>query len=110
MLFRSYMRVINNLIQNAVSHSHCDKIEITLSKKNHHMEIVLADNGIGIKNEDQEHIFERLYQCGQAGPDQGSGLGLSIVHQLVEKMDGTITAKSPKENGTAFTLLFPLAG
>lgn len=105
-----YMRVINNLIQNAVSHSHCDKIEITLSKKNHHMEIVLADNGIGIKNEDQEHIFERLYQCGQAGPDQGSGLGLSIVHQLVEKMDGTITAKSPKENGTAFTLLFPLAG
>ena len=74
------------------------------------IKILLADNGIGIEKEDLEHIFERLYKCDKGRSEKGSGLGLSIVHQLVDKMNGTITAESSQGNGTIFTLLFPLIG
>ena len=105
-----YMRILNNLIQNVISHSRADKIEIALTKKNHNMEITVTDNGIGIEKGDLEHIFERLYKCDKGRSEKGSGLGLSIVHQLVEKMNGTITAESTQGNGTTFILLFPLVG
>ena len=72
------------------------------------MQIRLTDNGIGIEKEDLKHIFERLYKCDKGRAEKGSGLGLSIVHQLVEKMNGTIPADSVPEKGTKFTLLFPL--
>ena len=104
-----YMRILNNLIQNVISHSHADKIEIILSKQGKNMQIRLADNGIGIEKEDLKHIFERLYKCDKGRSEKGSGLGLSIAHQLVEKMNGTITANSTQGTGTEFTLLFPLA-
>ena len=103
-----YMRILNNLIQNVIAHSHGDKIEISLSKQEKNMQIQLADNGIGIKKEDLKHIFERLYKCDREWTEKGSGLGLSIVHQLVEKMSGTITAESVHGKGTKFTLIFPL--
>lgn len=104
----SYMRIINNLIQNVISHSHADKIEIALSKPGERMKLLLADNGVGIEKEDLKHIFERLYKCDKGRSEKGSGLGLSIVHQLVEKMGGSITVESLPGKGTEFTLLFPL--
>lgn len=104
----SYMRIINNLIQNVIAHSHGDKIKIVLSKKEHSMELLLADNGVGIEKEDLKHIFERLYKCDKGRSEKGSGLGLSIVHQLTERMGGSITVESVPGKGTAFTLLFPL--
>ncbi|NBJ94302.1 sensor histidine kinase [bacterium 1xD42-62] len=102
-----YMRILNNLIQNVLSHSHGDKIEIALSQQNGKIKILLSDNGVGIDKEDLKHIFERLYKCDKGRSEKGSGLGLSIVHQLVEKMNGTITAQSIPGEGTAFTILFP---
>ena len=75
----------------------------------------LLENGMGtfsipkrIEKEDLKHIFERLYKCDKGRSDKGSGLGLSIVHQLVEKMGGSITVESVPGKGTEFTLLFPL--
>lgn len=103
-----YMRILNNLIQNIIAHSHADKIEISLSKQGNSMRILLRDNGIGIEKEDLKHIFDRLYKCDKGRSDKGSGLGLSITRQLVEKMNGTITADSVKGKGTEFILLFPL--
>lgn len=104
----AYMRVLNNLIQNVIVHSHADKINISLSNQDGNMKIVVADNGVGIEKDDLKHIFERLYKCDKGRSEKGSGLGLSIVHQLVEKMNGTITAESTPGNGTTFTLDFPL--
>ena len=103
-----YMRILNNLIQNVIAHSRADKIKISLSKQSGNMKILLADNGTGIEKEDLKHIFERLYKCDKGRSEKGSGLGLSIVHQLVEKMNGTIMAESVPGNGTTFTLIFPL--
>lgn len=102
-----YQRILNNLIQNALAHSHADRITITLSQQNQTVKILLADNGVGIEKEDLKHIFERLYRCGKGQSKKGSGLGLSIVQQLVEKMNGSITAESTPENGTVFILCFP---
>lgn len=103
-----YMRILNNIIQNVIAHSHADRIEISLSKQGGNMKLLLADNGVGIEKEDLKHIFERLYKCDKGRSEKGSGLGLSIVHQLVEKMGGSITAESQPGKGTAFTLIFPL--
>ena len=104
----SYMRIINNLIQNVIAHSHADKIKISLSKQGNNLRLLLADNGVGIEKEDLKHIFERLYKCDKGRSEKGSGLGLSIVHQLVEKMGGNITVESLLGKGTEFILLFPL--
>lgn len=104
----AYMRVLNNLIQNVIAHSHADKICISLSEQDGNMKILVADNGVGIEKDDLKHIFERLYKCDKGRSERGSGLGLSIVHQLVEKMSGTITAESTPGNGTTFALQFPL--
>ena len=104
----SYMRILNNLIQNVIAHSHADKIKIVLSKQGNNMELLLADNGVGIEKEDLKHIFERLYKCDKGRSEKGSGLGLSIVHQLVEKMGGSVTVESVPGKGTEFMLLFPL--
>lgn len=103
-----YMRILNNLVQNVIAHSHADQIKITLSKENRNIKILLADNGTGIEREDLKHIFERLYKCDKGRSEKGSGLGLAIVHQLVGKMNGTITAESVSGSGTAFIILFPL--
>ncbi len=103
-----YMRILNNLIQNVISHSHGDKIEIALSEQGGKIEILLSDNGVGMDQEDLKHIFERLYKCDKGRSEKGSGLGLSIVHQLVTKLNGTITVESVPGEGTVFILRFPL--
>ena len=105
----AYMRILNNIIQNVVAHSHADEIKISLSKQNGTMQILVSDNGIGIEKEDLKHIFERLYKCDKGRLEKGSGLGLSIAYQLVEKMNGTISAESAQGKGTAFSLFFPMA-
>ncbi len=104
-----YIRILNNLIQNVISHSQADKVEIALSGTEGNVKIFLSDNGVGIDKEDLKHIFERLYKCDKGRSEKGSGLGLSIVHQLVAKLNGTITAESILGKGTVFILLFPLA-
>lgn len=103
-----YRRILNNLVQNVISHSHGSRIEIALLEQGGTIKIRLADNGVGIDKEDLKHIFERLYKCDKGRSEKGSGLGLSIVHQLVIKMNGTITAESVPGSGTDFLLSFPL--
>lgn len=103
-----YARVINNLIQNVISHSHADKIEILMRTAGENVEICIRDNGVGIAKEDLQHIFERLYKCDKGRSEKGSGLGLAIVHQMVELMGGTIAAQSILNEYTAFIIKFPL--
>ena len=105
----AYLRILNNLIQNVIAHSHADRMELSLSTRDGKLILLVADNGVGMEREDLKHIFERLYKCDKGRSEKGSGLGLSIVRQLVEKMGGTISAESTTGDGAAFTLCFPLA-
>ena len=104
-----YERIINNLLQNVIKHSHASKITIQISKKVSDITIQIEDNGIGIGPADLPHIFERLYKCDKGRSDKGSGLGLSITRQLTEKMNGWIDVKSKSDHYTAFIICFPAA-
>jgi signal transduction histidine kinase len=102
-----YERIMNNLIQNVISHSNASQITIEITPKETDSLIRIEDNGIGIDKSDLLHIFERLYKCDKGRSGKGSGLGLSIVKQMVEKMNGTIYAESEPSQYTAFTVSFP---
>ena len=103
-----YARIINNLVQNVITHSRATQIKIEMTQEGNNIEIRITDNGIGIEKADLPHIFERLYKCDKGRSDKGSGLGLSIVRQMVEKMDGRITAQSEPNRYTAFIVGFPV--
>ncbi len=59
----AYARILNNLIQNVVTHSRADSIRISLRELENRIEVRVSDNGAGIKARDLKHIFERLYKC-----------------------------------------------
>lgn len=104
-----YGRIINNLVQNVIIHSQASQITIEMIKKGTQIEIQIKDNGIGIDKADLQHIFDRLYKCDKGRSDKGSGLGLSIVRQMVEKMAGSIAVQSEPMQHTVFVVCFSLA-
>jgi len=105
----AYSRILNNLIQNVISHSQANHVKIRVSLLAANVMIAVADDGKGIPKQDLLHVFERLYKCDMARSEKGSGLGLSIVQQLVEKMGGSIAVKSEQYQRTEFIVQFPLA-
>lgn len=100
----AYARVINNIIQNSVEHSKTKKIQISIKESNRKIFITIKDFGVGIEPDDLEHIFDRLYKCDKARNKVGSGLGLYITKELVEKMNGCIDVVSEIGKGTEFKI------
>ena len=105
----SYLRIINNLLQNVITHSQADSVDILLTKREDIMQLSIADNGVGIGKEDLNQIFSRLYKCDKSRSDKGSGLGLSIAYQLTEKMGGQLSVESSSGQGATFILTLPLS-
>ena len=100
----AYARVINNIIQNAVEHSKTKKIQISIKEEFRKIFITIKDFGVGIEPDDLEHIFDRLYKCDKARNKVGSGLGLYITKELIEKMNGCINVESEVGEGTEFEI------
>lgn len=100
----AYSRILNNIIQNAIEHSKTKEIYISIKEKNKNLIIKIEDMGIGINEKDIEHIFDRLYKCNKNRNNKGSGLGLFITKELVEKMNGNIRVKSIVNKGTCFEI------
>ena len=105
----SYLRIINNLLQNVITHSQADSVDILLTKREDIMQLSISDNGVGIGKEDLKQIFSRLYKCDKSRSDKGSGLGLSIAYQLTEKMGGQLSVESSFGQGATFILTLPLS-
>jgi len=103
----SYLRTLNNLMQNVLAHSQADAVHVLLAMQEDTLRLSVADNGIG--KEDLKQIFSRLYKCDRGRSEKGSGLGLSIACQLAEKMRGQLTADSSPGQGAVFVLTLPLA-
>lgn len=103
----AYTRILNNLLQNAVSHSEGDKVILRIAEDDIQARITVSDNGRGILPEDLPHIFERMYQADQSRSAQGNGLGLSITQELVAAHQGTIIADSAPGSGAIFTVILP---
>jgi signal transduction histidine kinase len=99
------------LLDNAVRYTpQGGEINVSVAKTGHHVNISVSDTGIGIDDEHKEHIFDRFYRIDSARSRAygGSGLGLSIAKQLVEKMHGSIQVTDRSGGGSVFTITFPV--
>ncbi len=101
-----------NLIDNAVKYSEdVKRIEIFTGRQNGWGFVSVKDSGVGISSKDQKHIFDKFYRVpkGNLARTRGTGLGLSLVKQLMESQKGDIQVESSPGAGSTFTLYFPLA-
>ncbi|MEO6522068.1 MAG: ATP-binding protein, partial [Mucilaginibacter sp.] len=100
---------IINLISNAIKYSGpTSLIEFNTTITKTELIIVIRDNGIGIPEGDQQHLFEAFFLAHNTGNIPGTGLGLNIVSRYTELMNGTISFKSKVNEGTVFTITFPV--
>lgn len=101
--------IVQNLISNAVKFSLSgEEIFVDVSTiKNKHISISIADSGVGINENDLEHIFNLFYQGGNSKESTGSGIGLSYAKQMVEYMNGKIEVESIEGKGTRFIIQLP---
>jgi len=107
----SLVESVINLIDNAVKYSDDKKkIEITTGEFNEFGYIAVKDHGVGISTQHQKHIFDKFYRVpkGNLARSRGTGLGLSLVKQLMEAQKGKITVSSEPNKGSTFKLFFPL--
>lgn len=105
----SYMRILNNLLENVLLHSEGNEVSIELSEDEKQAAIIVQDNGKGIPEKDLPRVFERLYQGDASRGSRGNGLGLSIVWELVAIHGGTIRAENLPHGGITMTLTLPKA-
>jgi PAS domain S-box-containing protein len=107
-------QVLINLISNAVKFTHTGSITVTCSVERQQKDICwvrieVADTGVGIPSEKLNTIFESFSQADASVTRKygGSGLGLTIVKQLVELQQGKITVRSQEQQGSTFIVLMP---
>lgn len=120
-----FERIVSNLVANALKFTPMGgKVSVDLSLTNRLvinnfpdnatspsslLQLTIADNGIGVPPEQLPHIFDRFYRGDNSGVkyQEGTGIGLALVKELVDIQAGTITATSKVSIGTTFTLTFP---
>ncbi|MBB1419026.1 response regulator [Pseudoalteromonas sp. SG44-1] len=100
--------IITNLVSNALKYTHSGgQVEISLSVHNNMAHIAIVDTGIGIEKHQQGIIFERFTRVA-AQNQNGSGIGLALVKQLLEQYGGQISLTSEVGKGSCFTVSLPL--
>ena len=106
---RRIQSVLNNLISNAIKYSLKGPQDIQLRVSVHvnadALEMVISDNGEGIRESYIEKIFDMFYRA--SNTSSGSGLGLYICREVLKKLNGIISVKSEEGKGTSFTVMVP---
>lgn len=100
------IRVVTNLVKNgiqAIPDNKTPKLLVNVSATNNNVEIIVADNGSGVSEENVKKIFEPKFTT----KTSGMGLGLAMVKNIVETYNGTITFTTKKDKGTVFKVIFP---
>jgi len=101
--------ILLNLLSNAIKYSgegttvHCD-----ILLEGNQLDLVIRDNGIGIPQEDQTHLFSRFFRARNVENIKGTGLGLHIVKHYVDLLEGDIEFQSEEGKGTTFRIRIPL--
>jgi two-component system sensor histidine kinase KdpD len=107
--FVTITQVLVNLLDNALKYSAAaTPIEVEAHAAGGHLEVAVADRGIGIPPEDLVRVFDKFYGVQQPGRVSGTGLGLSICKGIVEAHGGFIAAENRVGGGTVITLALPL--
>lgn len=106
-------RVLSNLLSNAIKFTPSyGKILVLVNKiisfGKPFLEVKVKDSGIGISEENIEHIFDRFHQANPIYNNQGTGIGLAMVKELVNIMSGKISVKSKINEGSTFILTLPI--
>jgi signal transduction histidine kinase len=104
-------QVLDNLISNALKFTPpAGHVAVRTSRHADVVVIEVSDDGMGISEEDQSHLFQRFFRTANASEQaiQGTGLGLSIVKAIVEAHDGVIMVESVAGEGTVFRVELPL--
>ncbi len=105
---RILRNILFNLISNGSKYSQEHKsLFLSCSNEANHVIFTIRDEGIGIPQEDQKHMFERFFRASNAGNAEGTGLGLNIVKRYVDLLNGTISFKSEYEKGSVFKVSIP---
>lgn len=105
-----FTSVAINLIENAIKYSpERTEINVVLREDEGNVFLSVADNGIGISDEDKTRVFQKFYRVGNEDTrkTKGTGLGLYIVKRFVEIYKGEISMKDNTPNGSVFALRFP---
>ncbi len=109
---RKLMYVFENLFLNSIKYTPVGgSVSIRIDADDTKVHVAVSDNGMGIPDADKEFIFEKFYRASNARlmDTEGTGLGLFIVKQIVEKNKGDISFESTENKGTTFLVSFPLA-
>lgn len=109
-LDRKFLKnVLFNLLSNAIKYSGPTKpIDLITEVKADRIFVTIIDRGIGIPEEEQQHLFTRFFRARNVENIQGTGLGLNIVKRYIELMKGSITFESKLGEGTTFHFSLPL--
>nr|WP_269851080.1 ATP-binding protein [Methanosarcina horonobensis] len=108
-----FVQILYNLLDNAIKFSHENGlVKIEAKKKGDLVEIKVTDNGIGIKAEDQYKLFKPFSQVDSFSSKkfQGTGLGLSLVKQIVNLHGGYVWFSSKIGEGSTFAFTIPIKG
>lgn len=103
--------VVTNLVENAIKYNVTDGwVRVSLNADHQYFYLKVADSGIGIEDDQQEHIFERFFRVDKARAREtgGTGLGLSITKNIILLHKGTVKVHSKEGEGTTFTVRIPL--
>jgi signal transduction histidine kinase len=105
----SLFRIFRNLIDNALKYGgeKLSKISVSYSQTTNAHLFVFSDDGTGIPRDDQENVFEMFSRTETSKGTPGSGMGLAIVKEIVEKHGGEVSVESVPNKGTSFYLTFP---
>ena len=101
--------VIANLVENAIKYTPNGDVVVDIGGDNEHIQISIADSGIGIPKEDQGHLFQKFYRVDNSDTREigGTGLGLYLCRRLVETMNGRIWLESEYKKGSTFFVEIP---
>ena len=100
--------MVVNILENAIKYTPTKgTVTISLDDLNGQIVITFHDTGIGISEEDQPHIFRRLYRCEPSRSQPGFGLGLSLALAIARAHGGNITVTSVLGKGSTFKVILP---
>jgi signal transduction histidine kinase/CheY-like chemotaxis protein len=105
-----FRQILVNLISNAVKFTpEGGRVTVRGKREDNTLRVSVSDTGIGIAPDDQKKIFQEFYQVdgSYSRKYQGTGLGLALVHSMVELHGGTIAVDSEPDEGSTFTCVFP---
>ena len=102
--------VVDNLLENAVRYNRPGgRVDVRVRVADDAVELLVADTGIGIPEADRDRIFERFYRIdkGRSRAAGGTGLGLSLVRNAVQRLGGRLTLDSELGQGSTFRVQLP---